>query len=150
MELLRRIGVGTVMIVGFLLPHDVAIAQDLTGTIGPLVAGVLVATVGAGWAVVFDGLTFAASAALLLRLRLPDRVEREERQGLVAEVRDGWRAVTTRSQRRTLLLPRVEQLIDAVQLTLHRDRTHVDIRVERITDPLLRPAWRYFSTGSSR
>ena len=33
MELLSRIGVGTVMIVGFLLPHDVAIAQDLTGTI---------------------------------------------------------------------------------------------------------------------
>jgi hypothetical protein len=33
MELLRRIGVGIVILVGLLLPHDVAVAQDLTGSI---------------------------------------------------------------------------------------------------------------------
>jgi hypothetical protein len=33
MDLMRRIGVGTVLVVGFLLPHDEAIAQDLTAAI---------------------------------------------------------------------------------------------------------------------
>jgi hypothetical protein len=33
MDLMRRIGVGTVLVVGFLLPHDEALAQDLTAAI---------------------------------------------------------------------------------------------------------------------
>jgi hypothetical protein len=33
MDLMRRIGVGTVLMVGFLLPNDQAIAQDLTAAI---------------------------------------------------------------------------------------------------------------------
>jgi hypothetical protein len=30
MDLMRRIGVGSELMVGFLLPHDEALAQDLT------------------------------------------------------------------------------------------------------------------------
>ena len=33
MDLMKRIGVGTVLMVGFLLPHDEGIAQDLTAAI---------------------------------------------------------------------------------------------------------------------
>jgi hypothetical protein len=33
MDLMKRIGVGTVLVVGFLLPHDEGIAQDLTAAI---------------------------------------------------------------------------------------------------------------------
>ena len=33
MDLMRRIGVGTVLVVGFLVPHGEALAQDLTAAI---------------------------------------------------------------------------------------------------------------------
>jgi Transmembrane secretion effector len=62
---------------------------------GPLVAGVLVAAVGAGWALAIDALTFAASAALLLGLRVPARVERVA-STFLADLRDGWGAFRSR------------------------------------------------------
>ena len=38
---------------------------------GPVLAGVLVAAVGAGWALAFDAASFAASALLLVGVRVP-------------------------------------------------------------------------------
>ena len=40
---------------------------------GPVLAGVLVAAFGAGWALAVDAATFGASALLLLGLRVPAR-----------------------------------------------------------------------------
>jgi hypothetical protein len=56
------------------------------------VAGVLVAGVGPGWAIAADAATFAASAVLLSRLRLPAAVARGVRAGFLADLRDGWTA----------------------------------------------------------
>jgi Transmembrane secretion effector len=63
---------------------------------GPIAAGVLVATVGAGWALAVDAATFAASAAFLSRLRLPAGAEREA-GSFFAELREGWHAFRSRT-----------------------------------------------------
>jgi hypothetical protein len=56
---------------------------------GPVVAGVLVAAVGAGWALAVDAGTFAVSALLLLGVRVPGTVERPA-TGFFADLREGW------------------------------------------------------------
>lgn len=59
--------------------------------IGPTVSALLVVTVGPGWAVLIDGLTWFASAALLLGVKIPPPTPRtEESPGTVAELRAGW------------------------------------------------------------
>jgi MFS family permease len=74
-----------------------ALTRDLTSTVGPLIAGTVIIFTGAGWALVFDGVTFAASVAFLARLRLPPRPPRTEKPNFVRELADGWREVRTRT-----------------------------------------------------
>ena len=57
--------------------------------VGPALAGVLIAAVGAGWAMAIDALTFVVSALFLLGLRLPDRIPRAE-TSFIADLREGW------------------------------------------------------------
>ena len=56
---------------------------------GPVLAGVLVAAVGAGWALAFDAASFAASALLLIGVRAPQRAERAA-ASFWADLREGW------------------------------------------------------------
>jgi MFS family permease len=56
---------------------------------GPVLAGVLVATVGAGWALAVDAASFGASALLLAGVRIPARAERAA-ASFWAEFREGW------------------------------------------------------------
>jgi len=56
---------------------------------GPVLAGVLVAAVGAGWALAVDAATFGASAILLAGVRVPARAERAA-ASLWQEFREGW------------------------------------------------------------
>ena len=62
---------------------------------GPLLAGVLVAVVGAGWAIAVDAATFAISAVCLVLLRLPRRAT-VAAASFVADLRDGWVAFRSR------------------------------------------------------
>jgi MFS family permease len=64
--------------------------------LGPIMAGVLVATAGAGVAIAVDAATFAASAACLAALRLPARTEMSPAGSFLAELREGWTAFRTR------------------------------------------------------
>jgi MFS family permease len=67
-----------------------------TGEIaGPLVAGVLVAAAGAGWAIAVDAATFAVSALCLWGLRVPSRVAHAG-ASFFADLRDGWDAFRSR------------------------------------------------------
>jgi MFS family permease len=67
-----------------------------TGEIlGPLLAGILVAAAGAGWAFAVDSATFVVSAACLSMLRVPPRVAAAGRSFLV-ELREGWVAFRSR------------------------------------------------------
>lgn len=65
--------------------------------LGPVVAGVLVATVGSGWAIAADAATFALSALFLSQVRLPERVGAAARETFVRELRGGWDAVRSRT-----------------------------------------------------
>jgi hypothetical protein len=56
---------------------------------GPVIAGVLIATVGPGWAIAIDAVTFAISALFLAGLRLPAAVPRAA-SSFLADLRDGW------------------------------------------------------------
>jgi MFS family permease len=67
-----------------------------TGEIlGPVVGGVLVAAVGAGWAIATDAVTFVVSAACLAMLRVPTRVG-AQRSSFLADLREGWVAFRSR------------------------------------------------------
>ena len=66
-----------------------AMASNLTAVIGPATAGLLVVTVGGGWAIVADGATFALNIAVLagLKVALPMRVGGES---VLRQLREGW------------------------------------------------------------
>jgi MFS family permease len=72
-----------------------ATANSVGEIVGPLTAGLLVAGVGAGWAVAVDAGTFAVSAACLALLRPPQRVV-SRAASFVADLRAGWRAFVAR------------------------------------------------------
>jgi MFS family permease len=63
---------------------------------GPVLAGVLVAAAGAGYALAVDAATFGISALLLAGLRLPARVRREA-STFIADLKDGWGAFRSRT-----------------------------------------------------
>ncbi|MGH3386257.1 MAG: MFS transporter [Nocardioidaceae bacterium] len=63
--------------------------------IGPAVSGILVATVGAGWALAVDGGSYLVAGLLFARLRLAP-VERAS-TSMVAELRDGWSEFVART-----------------------------------------------------
>ena len=66
--------------------------------IGPAIAGVLVATVGSGWAVAADALSYAMSAACLAGLRVGwVGAGEEEEVSLVRQLLAGWHAFRSRT-----------------------------------------------------
>jgi MFS family permease len=81
-----------------LLPANALRSTAVSGSeiVGPIVAGVLVAAAGAGWAIAADAATFAVSAICLIMLRPPARAPREP-SSFLADLRDGW--VSFRSRR---------------------------------------------------
>lgn len=62
---------------------------------GPALAGIVVATAGAGWAVAVDAATFAVSALLFARLRLP--AAPVSTGSMVTELREGWSEFVSRT-----------------------------------------------------
>jgi len=72
-----------------------ATAISASEILGPAAAGVLVAAVGAGWAIAVDAGTFAFSAVCLTMLRPPVRGERTP-ASFLADLREGWVAFRSR------------------------------------------------------
>ena len=66
-------------------------------TIGPAIAGFLVATAGSGVAIAADAVTFAVGTAALLTLRISVVERPAEQTTFVAELRDGWREFASRT-----------------------------------------------------
>ena len=62
---------------------------------GPVLSGLIVASVGAGWVFAVDAATFAASAAILGALRVDAQLP-AVRRAFVTELAEGWRAVRAR------------------------------------------------------
>jgi len=63
--------------------------------VGAAIAGVLVATVGPGWALMADAISFFLSAALLAGIRITHTV-RAERSTMIQDLREGWREFSSR------------------------------------------------------
>jgi MFS family permease len=63
--------------------------------IGPAIAGILVATVGPGWAIAADAATYAVNVAMLARVHL-ELPPREERSPFLREMAVGWREFRAR------------------------------------------------------
>jgi MFS family permease len=72
--------------------------------VGPAVAGILVALIGAGGAIAIDGVTFLVSAAFLAALRVPAVLKTEAARGFFAELRMGWHEVRSRTWLWVMLL----------------------------------------------
>lgn len=72
--------------------------------VGPAVAGTLVAVFGAGGAIAVDSATFIVSAVFLAGVRPPAVVRTRATQTFVAELRDGWREVRSRTWLWVMLL----------------------------------------------
>ena len=71
------------------------LSQSTAHMAGPIVAGILVAVVGAGWIFAIDAASFAISAIFLLRLVIPAAPATEHKTFLV-DLADGWREVVSR------------------------------------------------------
>jgi predicted MFS family arabinose efflux permease len=88
-------------------PEDLQRANALLGlsdnaaaVLGPSLAGVIVATAGAGWGLAADAVTFALSAMLLLAMRVPGLASdaiAAVRADLLSELRAGWQAFRSRT-----------------------------------------------------
>ena len=65
--------------------------------VSPLLAGVIIAAAGAGWAIAADALSFLLAAAILVNIDVPARAVSEHATRFVDELRDGWRAVRSQS-----------------------------------------------------
>jgi MFS family permease len=66
------------------------------GIVGPAVGGLLVATVGAGWALIGDAVSFAFAALLLIRIRPLGKVP-APRESFWQSLAGGWREVRSRT-----------------------------------------------------
>jgi predicted MFS family arabinose efflux permease len=64
---------------------------------GPAIAGVLVATVGSGWAILVDSASFAVASLLLVRLGPLGRLQQVERASFLRELADGYAEVRART-----------------------------------------------------
>jgi MFS family permease len=58
--------------------------------IGPTIGALLVVTVGAGWALAVDALTWLVAAVLMMPMKIPPRVRAAERTSTLHELREGW------------------------------------------------------------
>ena len=58
--------------------------------LGPTLGALLVVTVGSGWALAFDALTWLVATALLMPVRIPPRPPAEEGSSTWRDLREGW------------------------------------------------------------
>lgn len=78
----------------------IGVGANLAITIGSAVAGIVVASVGAGWAIMVDAASFFIAGCLVFSLRHLDRQPREQdgtNRSLIAEMKEGWTEFSSRS-----------------------------------------------------
>jgi MFS family permease len=67
-----------------------SLSRNALAVLGPSVAAALVVTVGPGWALAVDAVTWLAAALLLVPVRLPPRPRTGATPSMVGELRAGW------------------------------------------------------------
>ena len=71
------------------------LADNAASIAGPALAGVIVAAASPGWGLAFDAATFLMSGGFLLALRIKP-AESQPRRSTLTELREGWRAFSSR------------------------------------------------------
>jgi predicted MFS family arabinose efflux permease len=74
-----------------------SLTMSTSAILGPALAGVLVTTVGSGWALAVDAASFGVSGLLLAGLRFRGEMGHAERQTFLADLAAGWREVRSRA-----------------------------------------------------
>lgn len=74
----------------------VRLSTNVAMILGTALGGVLVATLGPGWALLVDGLTYAMSAALLAFVRVRSAERADPSTSMLADLRHGWREFSSR------------------------------------------------------
>lgn len=72
------------------------VTRNLGSIAGPAVAGVLVATIGPGWAFAVDAATFAVSAVFIAAMSHTRPAASGTSDGMATELREGWAEFTSR------------------------------------------------------
>lgn len=72
------------------------LSQSVSQLFGPVLSGILVIAIGAGWVFAIDAVSFAISAAALWSLRI-DLPPREAHGSFISDLRGGWREVRKRT-----------------------------------------------------
>ncbi len=67
-----------------------SLQRGVLSVAGPTVGGILVVTVGPGWALAVDGVTYLLAAATLVAVRIPPPPAKEDRTSVLTELREGW------------------------------------------------------------
>ncbi|HLH46962.1 MAG TPA: MFS transporter, partial [Acidimicrobiales bacterium] len=80
-----------------------SMAANAAYVVGPAAGGVLVLTVGGGWAILADGVSFAVNVVMLLRVSV-DLPSRPAKRPMLVELREGWSAFASRRWYRNLVL----------------------------------------------
>ena len=73
------------------------LSSNIAMILGTAVAGVIVATIGPGWAIIIDGVTFLIAGLLVYSMRSATPVaERTESSSTIHEIKTGWREFSSR------------------------------------------------------
>lgn len=73
----------------------IGFASNVALIIGSSIGGVLVATLGAGWAIAIDGLTFLTAGLIVFSLRKYTPVAKPSSESTLHEIKNGWREFTS-------------------------------------------------------
>ena len=73
------------------------LSSNIAMILGTAVAGVIVATIGPGWAIIIDGITFLIAGLLVYSMRSATPVaESTESSSTIHEIKTGWREFSSR------------------------------------------------------
>lgn len=73
----------------------IMLSSNIAMIIGTSLGGLLVATVGAGWAIAIDGMTFLLAGLIVYTLRSYTPVAKARGESTLKELRSGWREFTS-------------------------------------------------------
>ncbi len=74
----------------------IRLASNMASIGGVALGGILVATIGSGWALSINAVTYAVSAVLLVGIHVQRSLPRDESTSMVADLVHGWREFTAR------------------------------------------------------
>ena len=73
----------------------IGLSSNIALIIGSSLGGIIVASVGAGWAIAIDGLTFLTAGAIVFSLRKYTPVAKPTSESTLKEIKSGWKEFTS-------------------------------------------------------